>query len=185
MFSKVQIGKSIIPPKSGSLIEAARESPSYFQHLPIYLTLYRQFVDHETRAEIKQTVRKLKVGDLGVKPSTTARSSVKGTTTKLESLLGRYWEYVNWGNDFPRDAWLMDVANVRKAHVYGISRSYSEVPSLKLKDGSKADLSFRRPSICVGKGWVDRKHAARVLQNYGEQAAGGRIETRTRRQQLS
>jgi hypothetical protein len=64
-------------------------------------------------------------------------------------LLGKYWEYVGWGNVFPREAWLIDVSDVRKARVHGIGYSYSKVPTLKLKDRRKADLSFRTRYILI------------------------------------
>jgi hypothetical protein len=138
----------LVPPRPGSLIQALWQRPDYFRALPIYLMLYKQFVDKGTRAQIKSEVRKLKVGNLALERVGAATSEPHGgSKTKLESLLGTYSEYVGWGNAFPRhDAWLIDISRVRKAKFWGIFQSYSNV---RLPTRTEADLAFKRPCINV------------------------------------
>jgi hypothetical protein len=118
--------RPFVAPKSGRLIQALRQSPDYFTELPIYLMLYKQYVDKVTRAQIKSEVKKLKVRRFA--PERAAAT-----------------EYVEWGKYFPRhDAWLIDISKVRKARVWGIFRAYRQI---RLPARLNVDIAFK--SSCI------------------------------------
>jgi len=119
------------PPRSGSLLEAAKANPHFFSSQPIWFVIYKSNVPKDVSEKIGERVQ---AGDAGEMAKN-----------------DEYWEYFNWDRQLPNDAWFIDVSIIAKARVNGIARSFDRPCTINIDDGREAQLLFRRPKIKIGE----------------------------------
>ena len=137
------------PIKSGSLLEAARKNPIFFKHQQIYFMLTRKYAASDHKVEAKKKLKNINTRNLSLPP----KYRSEATTISKEDIVRLQKTptiYTDCEAVFPYDAWLIDITKVKKARVWYIEQSYSNVQAITLKDDTVASFSFKRSRLILG-----------------------------------